>query len=145
MTIQSRYETWWRRVAEYALRIVIPTSMLSQLVGTLIMGRSHPDGRTGTMIAVGSFLVIAAISDLTASPGQTWTHKLMGLHVCSTVKGQPAGACRLMVRDVAHIADWFIWGFGFILPLFDPQGRTLADIILGTTVTRTPIPRSGQR
>lgn len=140
MTSQHRYGTWWRRVADYALRMVIPTSLLSQLAGTLITGRSHPDGRTGTLIAACSFLVVTAISGLTASPGQTWTHKLMDLHVCSTANRQPAGAWRLAARDLAHIADWAILGLGFILPLFDPQGRTLADIITGTTVTRTPIP-----
>lgn len=64
----------------------------------------------------------------------------MDLHVCSAANHQPAGAWRLAARDLAHIADWAILGLGFILPLFDPQGRTLADIITGTTVTRTPIP-----
>lgn len=78
MTSQHRYGTWWRRVADYALRMVIPTSLLSQLAGTLITGRSHPDGRTGTLIAAGSLLVVTAISGLTASPGRhgrtsSWT------------------------------------------------------------------------
>lgn len=138
MTSQPRYGTWWRRVADYTLRMVIPTSMLSQLAGTIIMGRSHPDGRVGTLITAGSFLVITAISGLTASPGQTWTHRLMGLHVRSTANGRPARAWRLAIRDLAHLADWAILGLGFALPLLDPHGRTLADMITGTTVTRTP-------
>ncbi len=141
MTHHPRYRTWWRRVVGYALRMMIPVSMLSQLAGTLITGRSSPDGRGGALITAVSFLAIATISGLTSSPGQTWTHKLMGLHVCSATTALPAGAWRLAIRDIAHLADWATLGLGFLLPLFDPHGRTLADMITGTTVIQNPSTR----
>lgn len=65
----------------------------------------------------------------------------MGLHVCSATTALPAGAWRLAIRDIAHLADWATLGLGFLLPLFDPHGRTLADMITGTTVIQNPSTR----
>lgn len=134
MTDHRPYGAWWRRTAGYTLRMVIPVSLLSQLVGTLITGRSSPDGATGTLITIGAFLAVIATCNLTGSSGQTWVHRLMGLRVCSATTGQPAGIWRLMVRDLAHLVDWAILGFGFLAPLVDPRKRTFADMITGTIV-----------
>lgn len=38
------FALWLRRAAAYFLRIVLPTSLMSQLIGTLLFGRSSPGG-----------------------------------------------------------------------------------------------------
>lgn len=42
---RSEYSPWWKRVAGYLLRIVLPTILMSQLIGTLFFGRSWVDGK----------------------------------------------------------------------------------------------------
>jgi hypothetical protein len=48
------FALWLRRAAAYFLRIVLPTSLMSQLIGTLLFGRSSPGGpqRLGLTVSV---------------------------------------------------------------------------------------------
>lgn len=128
------YGVWWRRAISYTLRIMLPTSFLSQLAGTILTGRSSPDGRIGNLIWWGSFLVVVAVTNLSAKDGRTWAHDVMGLQVCMADDGRPASGWRLMARDVFHLVDWAVTALGFLLPLVDPHKRTLADLMAGTVV-----------
>lgn len=139
ITTKRCHVSWWRRAGGYLLRIVVPVSLLSQLAGTLITGRSSPGGLGGTLILSGSFLVIVLVCNLTAAHGQSWAHRFLGLQVCSGDTGLPVGVWRLVFRDIAHLADWASLGIGFLLPLFDPCRRTFADLIAGTIVIRTVV------
>ena len=65
---------WWRRVASYLLRIVLPASLLSQLVGTIAFGRSSPGGSAQSWIDCASVAVACVISAWSARNGQSWAH-----------------------------------------------------------------------
>jgi Mce-associated membrane protein len=53
---------WWRRVTSYLLRIVLPASLLSQLVGSVLFERSSPGGFAESWIAGASVVVACVIS-----------------------------------------------------------------------------------
>ena len=66
---------WWHRVASYLLRIVLPASLLSQLVGSIVFGRSSPGGFAQSWIDCVSVAVVCVsfLHGLHAmdSPGRT--------------------------------------------------------------------------
>lgn len=65
---------WWRRVASYLLRIVLPASLLSQLVGTIAFGRSSPGGSAQPWIDCASVAVACVIPHgprAMGNPGRT--------------------------------------------------------------------------
>ena len=64
------FTLWLRRAAAYILRIVLPASLLSQLIGTLLFGKSSPGGAAETWIGCASLLVAGVISALSTRNGQ---------------------------------------------------------------------------
>ena len=127
---------WWRRVASYLLRIVLPASLLSQLVGTIAFGRSSPGGSAQSWIDCASVAVACVISAWSARNGQSWAHRLLKLQVCDQDSNLPISVLRMGVREIAHLADFASLFIGFLWPLWDGRGQTFADKIMGTTVTR---------
>lgn len=127
---------WWRRVASYLLRIVLPASLLSQLVGTIAFGRSSQGGSTQPWINCASAAVACVIPAWSTRNGQSWAHRLLKLQVCDQDSNLPISGLRMGVREMAHLADFASLFIGFLWPLWDGRGQTFADKIMGTTVTR---------
>lgn len=136
----KEYGPWWKRVAGYLLRIVLPTILMSQLIGTLFFGRSWVDekfpGWTGeriqNLIVFCAFLLFVFIAALSAREGQSWAHKLVSIRVCK-LDGTPLTAGQMAARDLLHLLDC-IFCLGFLWPLWDRQKQTFADKIMGTSV-----------
>lgn len=72
---------WWRRVIAYLLGMILPWSLLSQLLGTLLVGRSAPEGPAGWLADVIAFGLIVVVSALFTSDGQSLTHRLVRLQI----------------------------------------------------------------
>mgnify|MGYP000028424448 CR=1 FL=1 len=125
---------WLRRVAVYFLRIVLPTSLLSQLAGTVLFGRSWPGGMAESWIVCVCLLVAVAASALSTRNGQSWAHRLLKLRVCDQDSGMPISGWRMGARELAHLADSMSLLVGFLWPLWDGRGQTFADKIVKTIV-----------
>ena len=126
---------WWRRVASYLLRIVLPASLLSQLMVSIVFGRSSPDGFAQSWIDCASAAVACIISAWSTRNGQSWAHRLLKVQVCDQDSNLPISGLRMGVREIAHLADFASLLIGFLWPLWDGRGQTFADKIMGTTVT----------
>ena len=72
---------WWRRAVAYILRIILPASLLSQLVGSVFCGRSSPGGAIGFWIDCSSAVVVRVISSWSTRNGQSWAHRLLRIQV----------------------------------------------------------------
>ena len=127
---------WWRRAGAYLLRIVIPTSFLSQIIGTLVFHNSAPDRWWGRILLWGSFIVVCVVTNLVASHGITWTDRILHTQVYSLRTGKPAGRLVLLTREFLHILD-FACLIGFLLPFITTHKQTVADLIMGTVVLNT--------
>lgn len=124
---------WWRRACVYLLRIVIPTSLLSQLIGTVLYRNSSPDGWRGSLLLGISFVSVCCITNIFAHQGISWADNLLHTQVYSLRNGKPASNCMLVVRDLLHVLD-FCCFVGFLLPLVNSHKQTIADLITGTIV-----------
>ena len=133
---QLHFAGWWRRAGAYLLRIVIPTSFLSQIIGTLVFHNSAPDGWWGRILLWGSFIVVCVVTNLVASHGITWTDRILHTQVYSLRTGKPAGRLVLLTREFLHILD-FACLIGFLLPFITTHKQTVADLIMGTVVLNT--------
>ncbi len=133
---QLSFAPWWKRALSYLAHIVLPTSLLSQIVGTLLFHNSSPGGWWGSALLEGSFLVVCLLTDLTAREGITWVGRISHIQVYSLRKNKPAGKLVLFARDLLHILD-FACLIGFLLPLVTSNKQTIADLIMGTVVLNT--------
>lgn len=130
---QLSFAPWWKRALAYLAHIILPTSLLSQIVGTLLFHNSSPDGWWGNALLWGSFLVVCLVTDLTAREGITWIGRVSHIQVYSLRKNKPAGKLVLLARDLLHILD-FACLIGFLLPFITTHKQTVADLIIGTVV-----------
>ncbi|MFT4217518.1 MAG: RDD family protein [Micropruina sp.] len=124
---------WWRRVAGYLIGTILPWSLLAQLLGTIVVGRSSPDSDTGQWLGRIAFLVVIVASALLSKNGQSPAHRLLRLQVLDPM-GAPASQTRMGLRALAHLADVATLGLGFLWPLWDREGQTFGDKLAGTTV-----------
>ena len=125
---------WCRRAAAYILRIVLPTSLLSQLINSVLYGRSSIDGTTGIWVNRVSIIIVCVISACSTRKGQTWSHHLLGLRVVDRDSNLPISGVRMGLREIAHCVDFASCFIGFLWPLWDNKGQTFADKIMKTTV-----------
>lgn len=133
--VSARFSLWWRRAAGYLLGCIIPWSLLSQLLGTVLTGRSWPEGSVGSTIVAASFLAISLLSAAVSTNGRSPTDRLLGLRAVQ-VSGTAVSRTRLAMRNVAHVLDFVLCGLGFLLPLVSARGQTIADLVASTIVER---------
>jgi uncharacterized RDD family membrane protein YckC len=67
--------------------------------------------------------------------GQSWGKKALGLKLLAEQTGQPIGAGKAFLRDVAHILDSICF-IGYLFPLWDAKKQTFADKIVKTVVVK---------
>ncbi|WP_347011841.1 RDD family protein [Bifidobacterium dentium] len=125
---------WWRRAVAYILRIILPASLLSQLVGSVFCGRSSPGGAIGFWIDCSSAVVVRVISSWSTRNGRSWAHRLLRIQVLDQDSNLSISGMRMGIREVAHLADFVSPFIGFLWPLWDDGGRTFADKIVRTIV-----------
>lgn len=72
--------------------------------------------------------------------GQTIGKSVVGLKLVDASNGQPIGAGKAFVRDIAHILDSIICGLpiGWLWPLWDDKRQTWADKVMSTYVITAP-------
>lgn len=125
---------WWRRAAAYVLRIILPASLLSQLMGSVLFGRSSPDGTTGFWLFAVSAVAAGTFSAWSTHDGQSWAHRLLRIQVRDRGSGTPIAGSQMGLREMAHIVDAAPLCVGFLWPLWDRSNQTFADKLVGTIV-----------
>jgi len=82
----------------YLLRIVLPASLPSQLVGSIAFGRSSPGGFAQSWIDCASVATTCVISAWSTRNGQSWAHRLFKVQVCDQNSNLPISGLRMGVR-----------------------------------------------
>ncbi|WP_430790549.1 RDD family protein [Actinoplanes sp. G11-F43] len=82
---------------------------------------------------------------LAGRTGQSWGRKVLGVRLVGADSGQPIGAGRAAVRDLAHLLDTATCYLGYLLPLVVARKQTIADMVCRTVVVKdapapAPIP-----
>ncbi|MFT3889715.1 MAG: RDD family protein [Arachnia sp.] len=132
----ERWGSWLRRGVSYLIGVVVPWSLVYQMMATLIVGRSDPENDTvAWWLTVAAFLVVIGVTAFFAKDGQTWSHRLLRLQVCD-LDGRPASRRRIALRGVAHVVDLASALIGFLWPLWDSKAQTFADKMADTRVRR---------
>lgn len=72
------------------------------------------------------------------STGVTFGRGVAGIKLVGEATGQPIGAGKAFLRDLAHIVDSIICYVGWLFPLWDAKKQTLADKIMSTVVVVAP-------
>ncbi|WP_432622841.1 RDD family protein [Bifidobacterium sp.] len=94
---------WWRRAVAYVIRIILPASLLSQLIGSILFDRSSPDGTTGFWLFAVSAVAAGMFSTWSTHNGQSWAHRLLRIQVCNQDSGTPITGLAMGLREIAHI------------------------------------------
>lgn len=116
---------WCRRAASYILRIILPTSLLSQLINSVLYGRSSIDGTMGIWINCVSIIIVCVISACSTRNGQAWSHHFLGLQVVDQYSNLPISGVRMGLREIAHCVDFVPCFIGFLWPLWDTKRTNL--------------------
>ena len=127
--------TWPVRVGAYIVDI-LPNLVLS-LLGNLLFVDAV-DGMSPLYYVVMLVSLGWTIYNrwILGGQGQSWGKKLLGLRLIGEQTGQPIGAGKAFLRDLAHIIDGIICFIGFLFPLWDAKKQTIADKVVGTVVTK---------
>ncbi len=88
----------------------------------------------GALLAIGVFVWNRCFQ---GGKGQTVGRKVAGVTLIDA-QGQPMGAGRAFLRDLAHIIDSLICYIGWLFPIWDTRRQTIADKIMNTTVITVP-------
>jgi uncharacterized RDD family membrane protein YckC len=135
----GKYASWGNRVGSYLLDWLITIPPL--IIGAIIFTATADDGE-----ATGIGVVLYALGALGSLALQIWNRwiragrtgqslgkKWMGSWLLDEATGQPIGAGKAFVRDLAHILDGICY-IGYILAAFDKKVQTFADKIMKTVV-----------
>ncbi|WP_395309024.1 RDD family protein [Mycobacterium sp. AMU20-3851] len=120
------------------------------LIGTLaLLGWSAPLFGWLWWVYIGLAVLtgLAVMANRWVLPARTgWTvgRAVTGIRVLRA-DGTPAGAGRLLARDLAHLLDTAAVFLGWLWPLWDRRHRTFADLLLRTEVRRVGEPERDLR
>ncbi|GGN82671.1 hypothetical protein GCM10010112_60300 [Actinoplanes lobatus] len=134
------YANWGQRVGAYLIDGII-TAPFGILASTLGQGTDE-NGLPTVNAFYWIFQLLAFVVSgynrwyLAGKTGQSWGKKALGLTLVDVNSGQPIGAGKAFLRDLAHIIDGLICLIGYLFPLWDAKRQTIADKIVSTVVTR---------
>lgn len=150
--------SWGQRVVGYLVdyavvgipatiaMIVVYGSVFANLAN---MSSASPSvsGPSAGLMALGAVLNLASLGLAIwnrwirqGKTGQSIGKSVAGLKLVDATSGQPIGAGKAFLRDIAHIVDSIICGLpiGYLWPLWDEKRQTWADKIMSTYVVTAP-------
>ncbi|RKN66350.1 hypothetical protein D7252_01235 [Microbacterium sp. CGR2] len=69
--------------AGYLVGVVVPSSLVAQLTGSVLYGRSWPGGTRGWLVGVIAFVAVGLASAALTKQGKAPHHRLLGLQKSS--------------------------------------------------------------
>ncbi len=138
----SRPAGWWQRAGALGIDVAAP---LGVAITALLVGWSAPwrGWLWWLCLTVAALVVLAiAVNRLLAPVITGWSlgRSMFGIAVADR-DGEPVGPWRLLLRDLAHLADTAPLLLGWLWPLLESRGRTFADMLVGTEVVQVDAPR----
>ena len=156
---QGAYASWGQRVGASlidGLIVGLVPIILYIIAGVALVGSVHttydsngyPVSTTsggGGAVAVIVYLLAVVIGlggtlflcYREGTTGQTPGKKMLNIRTVRETDGQYIGMGMAFVRRLAHFVDGAICYIGFLWPLWDDKGQTLADKIVSTVVVKT--------
>jgi uncharacterized RDD family membrane protein YckC len=119
------------------------------LLGFLVLATTDPFTGLRTPSAAGLLLIFVTglvsfglwiynYVIMQGNTGQTWGKRILSIRLVRMSDGQPVGPGMSFVRYIAHLADSFSLGIGYLFPLWDAHRQTFADKICSTLVLADP-------
>ena len=140
-TSDARVAGWWARAGAFCIDVLFG---LTAALSLLLIGWSAPRGGWvwWVCLVLAAVVVVAiGVNRLLAPVITGWTlgRSVFGIRVVDR-DGRRPDPWRLLGRDVAHLADTLPLFLGWLWPLIDDRGRTFADLLARTEVTRVDGP-----
>lgn len=120
--------SFWRRALSFTVGFLLPVSLVRQTLSSAFTGRSEPPAADIWLYSSLAYLIVVALTALTARAGEPLRYRMVGLRA-ETASGEPASRWRLAGRDLAHTLDFLTLFWGFVRPLISPSRQTLGDHI----------------
>lgn len=128
---------WRRRALGWLINFLAPF-WLATLALNYFLYAQRPTDTESSSTVVWSFLIVSVVMGALSRNGQQPGHVLMKVQVVDT-DGQPIGRVAQIVRSLAHSADWFAVGIGWLWPLWDSKAQTFADKLARTRVVNVAL------
>ncbi|MGI9125845.1 MAG: RDD family protein [Mycobacterium sp.] len=128
---------WWARAGAFAIDVLLG---LGAVLSLLLVGWSARSGGWVwwlCMLFAAVILIVIGVNRLLLPAVTGWSvgRAIFGIEVVDRrAAGTAVDPWRLLLRDVAHIADTLPLFLGWLWPLIDNRGRTFADILARTEV-----------
>ncbi|HYN93758.1 MAG TPA: RDD family protein [Pilimelia sp.] len=132
-----RNASWGARLGAYLIDslIVAPFS----IIGYVLDGPETGEMWGGPLYSVFSLLGVIVWGYnrwyQAGRTGRSWGRRALSISLGDEASGQPIGAGRAFLRDLAHILDALPCLIGFLWPLWDAKKQTFADKLVKTVVT----------
>ena len=127
--------------------IIICVVSISVLVARLLGGGARTAGGTAETLGIITALMLAALNFvfLAAVWGQTLGKWATGIRI-ERIDGRELSFPQALLRHfVGYPVSILTLGIGFLIAAFNPEGRTLHDMIAGTVVVREGVRRVAPR
>lgn len=137
---------WGARAGAFGIDVLVGVGVLTALM--LVAWAAPLRGWLWWVTVVTAAAVFLAMAVnrwvLPSVIGWTLGRSVFGIAVVGPGGGS-VGPWRLLLRDVAHLLDTAPLFIGWLWPLWDPRGRTFADLIARTEVRRVDGERPDRR
>ena len=138
--------SWRARAGAFGIDVLVGVGVLVTLM--LVAWAAPLRGWLWWVTVVAAALVFLAMAVnrwvLPSVIGWTLGRSVFGIAVVRRGSGS-VGPWRLLLRDIAHLIDTAPLFIGWLWPLWDSRGRTLADLITRTEVRRVEGERPDRR
>ena len=126
---------WGARAGAFAIDVLVGVGVLATLMLVAWAAPQRSWLWWVTVVAAAVVFLAMAVNRwvLPSISGWSLGRSVFGIAVVGR-DGAQVGPWRLLLRDIAHLLDTAPLFVGWLWPLWDPPGRTFADLILRTEV-----------
>lgn len=138
--------SWPARAGAFAIDVLLGVAVVATMA-LLALTAPQRGWLWWSFTAVAALTVVLMAINRWLLPTMTgWSigRGLVGIRVVRR-DGADVGVSRLLLRDVAHLADTAALFIGWLWPLWDSRRRTLADLLLRTEVRSVARPERDMR
>jgi uncharacterized RDD family membrane protein YckC len=136
---------WSKRALAWLIDMHVSMIFLVVAYVVAVRGFDTYDGLAAWSIFVVSFVLWWMVGFVNrcirmGRNGQSWGRMLFNISLVREGDGKPIGVWKAFIRENTHFLDWFTLGYGFLRPMKDRKGQTLADKVNRTVTVNGPPP-----
>ncbi len=137
--------SWIKRVGSHLIDWA-PITIINRITDPMIGGYDYASKteRIGSNPTLGFILLVVGFAwfiwNMVFKDGKTGVslgRQVLGIQLVNADTGQPVGAGKAFLRQIAHILDTISCLVGYLFPLWDSRRQTFADKICNTLVIDT--------